>query len=183
MSARTGLSDMFTPAFYGYVYGYLPGITRTQGLKLTAMYQHRKSEGIFKETVVDMSPRGFNDSGADYYIRQNSRNNLKLSVDYAIPVYVGDINWFSPLFYVRSFEVTPHFDFTMFSEGKSLADGNLFSAGARIVARFANLLWIPYDCSIGVTVDWNGGSASDRIKNSGCRMDSHYVGFVFNMSL
>ena len=183
MSARTGLSDMFTPAFYGYVYGYLPGITRTQGLKITAMYQHRKSEGIFKETVVDMSPRGFNDSGADYYIRQNSRNNLKLSVDYAIPVYVGDINWFSPLVYVRSFEVTPHFDFTMFSEGKSLADGNLFSAGARIVARFANLLWIPYDCSIGVTVDWNGGSASDRIKNSGCRMDSHYVGFVFNMSL
>lgn len=182
-SGRAGLEDMFTSSAYGYIYGYLPGITRTQGLRLAALYQHQQSEGLFKENTLDLDPRGFANSGADWYLRAMSRNHLKISADYAIPIYFGDISCFSPLFYIKNFELTPHFDFTMFSEGKSITDGNLFSAGVKVLARLANLLWVPYDCGIGITVDWNGGSAFDRIKKSGCRMDSHYIGFEFNISL
>ena len=182
-SARVFLDDMFSSSVYGYIYGYLPGITRTQGLRLSALYQHQMSDGVFKENALNLTPRGFANSGADWYLRSMSRNHLKISADYAIPIYVGDISCFSPLFYIKNFELTPHFDFTMFSEGKSMTDGNLFSAGVKVLARLANLLWIPYDCGIGITVDWNGGSAFDSIKNSGCRMDSHYIGFEFDISL
>lgn len=182
-STRTALNDVFTSSFYGYLYGYLPGITKTQGLRVSGIYQHQQSQGVVKENKLDPTPRGFKNSGAEYYMRSCSRNQLRISADYAIPIWVGDISWFSPLFYIKNFEVTPHCDFTMFSEGKSITDGNLISAGVKLIAKLGNLLWIPYDCGIGITVDWNGGSSFGKIKNSGYQMDNHYIGFVFNMSL
>ena len=112
-----------------------------------------------------------------------SYDHLKFTADYAIPLWFGDISFLSPVAYIKNFEITPHFDYTMFSLGKGLTDGGLFSAGASIVAKLANLLWIPYDCSIGITASYNGGPSFNVIKNSGYPMDNHYIGFVFDISL
>ena len=163
------------------LYGYLPGITRTQGVMISALYQHQKRAGLFRENGINVSPRGF--TGVTPYLESHSRNQLKISVDYAIPIWVGDITCFSPLFYIKNFELTPRADFLTFSEGRSMSDGNLFSAGFKLTACLGNLLWIPYDCKIGLSVDFNGGNAVDKMKKSGCLVDSHHIGFVFEMNL
>ena len=180
-SVRTGLGSMFTPNCYSMLYGYLPGITRTQGVMISALYQHQKRAGLFRENGINVSPRGF--TGVTPYLESHSRNQLKISVDYAIPIWVGDITCFSPLFYIKNFELTPRADFLTFSEGRSMSDGNLFSAGFKLTACLGNLLWIPYDCKIGLSVDFNGGNAVDKMKKSGCLVDSHHIGFVFEMNL
>ncbi|MGM9739985.1 MAG: TolB family protein [Candidatus Cryptobacteroides sp.] len=180
---RTGLGSMFTPSCYSMVYGYLPGITRTQGVMISALYQHQKTAGLFRENGIDISPRGFTGSSVTSYLELHSRNQLKISIDYAIPIWVGDISCFSPLFYIKNFELTPRFDFMTFSEGRSMSDGNLFSAGFKLTARLGNFLWLPYDTRIGFTVDFNGGNAIDNMKKSGCPVDSHHIGFVFDISL
>ena len=65
----------------------------------------------------------------------------------------------------------------------SLSDGNLFSAGFRFTAHLGNFLWLPYDCRIGLSYDYNGGNAVDMMKNGGCPVDSHHFGFVFDVNL
>ena len=182
-SLRTGMEKIFTPTCYGLLYGYLPGITRTQGLMISALYQHQKGAGIFRENHVNVSPRGITGSAITSHLESNSRNQLKISADYAIPIWVGDISWFSPLFYIKNFELTPHFDFLAFSEGMNLSDGNLFSAGFKLTAHLGNFLWLPYDCRIGFSYDYNGGNAVDMMKNGGCPVDSHHFGFVFDINL
>ena len=182
-SLRTGLGSMFTPSCYGMVYGYLPGITKTQGVMISALYQHQKTAGIFRENGIDISPRGFTGSSVASYLESHSRNQLRISIDYAIPIWVGDISCFSPLFYIKNFELTPRFDFMTFSEDRSMSDGNLFSAGFKLTARLGNFLWLPYDCRFGFTVDFNGGNAIDNMKKRGCPVDSHHIGFVFDISL
>lgn len=177
------MDDLYSASAYCYAYGYLPGITLTQGLKLTARYQHQFRAELRRENAISVAPRGFENSSAEYVIRNLSYDHLKLTADYAIPIWFGDISFLSPVAYIKNFEITPHFDYTMFSLGKGLTDGGLFSAGASIVAKLANLLWIPYDCSIGITASYNGGPSFNIIKNSGYPMDNHYIGFVFDIAL
>lgn len=182
-STRIMLDDLYSSAAYAYAYGYLPGITATQGLRLTARYQHQFETGMRRENAISIAPRGFENSSAEYFIRNVSSDHLKITAEYAVPLWFGDISALSPIAYIKNFEVTPHFDYTMFSYGHSLADGRLFSVGASVVAKLANFLWIPYDCSIGVTASYNGGASFSGIKKSGYPMDSRYIGFIFNMSL
>ena len=182
-STRIMMDDLYSASAYCYAYGYLPGITLTQGLKLTARYQHQFKADLRRENAISVAPRGFENSSAEYVIRNFSYDHLKFTADYAIPLWFGDISFLSPVAYIKNFEITPHFDYTMFSLGKGLTDGGLFSAGASIVAKLANLLWIPYDCSIGITASYNGGPSFNVIKNSGYPMDNHYIGFVFDISL
>ncbi len=184
-SARVLLDDVYSSSAYVYAYGYLPGLSPVQGLKITARYQHQFEAGTRRENSISVAPRGFDNSGAEYFIRNNSANHLKITADYVIPLWFGDISALSPVAYIKNFELTPHFDYIMFSSsrGCSMTSGGLLSAGASLVAKLANLLWIPYGCSIGITASYNGGSSFRHIKNSGYRMDSHYIGFLFNISL
>lgn len=182
-SSRIALTKLYSSSAYVYGYGYLPGITSTQGLKLSARYQHQFEATVKRENTISVAPRGFNDSGAEYFIRNRSANHLNITADYAIPVWFGDISCFSPLFYIKNFVLTPHFDYTMFSLGRSMTDGGLFSAGATLTAKLANFLWIPFDTTVGVTFSYNGGPSFNAIKNSGYLMDNHYIGFVFNVAM
>lgn len=181
--SRLGLSDIYTSSAYGYLYGYLPGISATQGLRLAAKVQVRRGNASRKENAITVVPRGFEDSGAEYFLRSRSDRHLLLSADYAIPIWTGDISCFCPLFYIKNFEVIPHFDFGLYNaEGKS-GIYSLFSAGADITAHLANFLWIPYDCRIGVTFDCNGGESIRELKNGGYLSNSHHIGFIFSISL
>ena len=84
-----------------------------------------------------------------------------MSADYAIPVYVGDISCFSPVLYIKNFLLVPHCD-ALFFKG-----GNLVSAGVDITAELANILFLPFSCSIGARIDVNAGSAFDILRNAG----------------
>ena len=93
---------------------------------------------------------------------QKEINRLsKKAADYAIPVYVGDISCFSPVLYIKNFLLVPHCD-ALFFKG-----GNLVSAGVDITAELANILFLPFSCSIGARIDVNAGSAFDILRNAG----------------
>ena len=102
----------------------------------------------------------------------------RLTADYAIPVYVGDLSFLSPVAYISHFLLTPHCDVTFFGAG------NLVSAGATFAAQLKNILWAPFDGSFGVTASFNGGSAYDVLKNTGTEIDGRWhVGLVFSMDI
>ncbi len=183
--ARVGLTDFYSSGVYGYVYGYLPGLTRTQGLRLTALYQHRFTDGVlFGENSVSTVPRGFVSTGAKQFLANSSPDNLRLTADYAVPFWVGDISFLSPLFYVRNFVLTPHADITMMSFGNGLGDGSLASIGADLTARLANFLWLPYDTAFGLTFDWKKGKSWNMLHDFGIDLGSKfYIGAIFTVSL
>ena len=106
---------------------------------------------------------------------------MKLSADYAVPFWVGDISWFSPLFYVTHFVVTPHADWLYFTGDRGgTGSGNLVSLGAEMTVRLANFLWLPYATSVGLCLDWNGGGAYDRI-NPTTPLTRTYICGVFSI--
>ena len=177
---RIGLDDLYSSALYTYAYGYLPGITRTQGLRLTATWQHQNSAPN-GENLVTTRPRGFEDTTLTTWLATHARNQVKLSADYAIPFWVGDISWFSPFFYVTHFVLTPHADWLYFSGDRNgTGSGNLASVGADWTVRLANFLWLPYETSVGLRFDWNGGASYDRI-NTATPLTRTYIGGIFSI--
>ena len=154
-SFRPFMTHVFRPNVYAYLYGYVPGLWRTQGLKLTAAYQRQIKYG---EAIVNMGemalgtlPRGFS-STASKWVANHSRYQAKITADYAIPIYVGDIA-LPPIAYIRNFLVVPHGDFTFLAN-----DHNLWSVGADITAQMGKFI-VPFDCSLGVSISYLGGSA------------------------
>ena len=122
------------PNLYAYVYGYLPGLWKTQGLRLTGMVQQqiRPLGPFFGELSVNTLPRGFDPKAGQAFAQANPFQ-WKLTADYAIPVYVGDIS-IPGIAYIRNFVLTPHGDFTGFP------GGNLWSAGADFTAELSKLI-------------------------------------------
>jgi hypothetical protein len=160
-SFRPGLEKIYSPVWYGYLYGYVPGLTRTQGLRLSASAQYQLPTGApFGENSIQVMPRGFTATEGRTVARASAAQ-LRLTADYAIPIYVGDISWFSPVAYIRNFLLIPHFDWTGFGlarnrKGKPTAS-SLLSAGADFTAELGNFLWVPFPCSIGVSASWLDG--------------------------
>ncbi len=186
--ARVGLASIYTPAAYLYMYGYLPGITRTQGLRLSASMQHQfKSPGVLGENAIYVSPRGFSSGNVDTYLSSRSTDQLKLGFDYSIPVYVGDISFMSPFLYIKNFELRPHGDIMIHSVGDNTSGkkgwGNLFSVGADILAKSANLIWIPYDTTMGIRLGYNGGSSFEDMAGAYLVTKHFYVEAVFSVDL
>lgn len=177
---RIGLDDLYSSAIYTYAYGYLPGITRNHGLRLTATWQHQNSAPN-GENLVTTRPRGFEDTDLSTWLATHARNQVKLSADYAIPFWVGDLSWFSPFFYVTHFVITPHADWLYFSGDRNGAgSGSLASLGADWTVRLANFLWLPYETSVGLRFDWNGGASYDRIDAS-APLTRTYIGGIFSI--
>lgn len=152
---RPGMQDVFSPAVYTYLYGYLPGFNRLQGLRLNAMSQYIfRGNEMFPEIRVSCAPRGF-DSGVAGFMAQKSNFHVSAGADYAIPIFVGDINILSGFFYIRNFLLIPHTDASMF--GKRF----LGSAGFDFTAEMSSLLTL-FSCSVGVSVNaLYGGSMAE----------------------
>ena len=158
-SVRPGIAPTFRPNAYVYAYGYLPGILRTQGIKLTGTFQQQivlgESPLQLGELVANTLPRGFfqtakNKAGSLYPWQLNA------SAAYAIPVFVGDIA-LPPIMYVRNFLITPTADFTLLP-----GSDNLWSVGADITAQFGKFI-IPFDGALGVSVSYLGGNAYQKV--------------------
>ena len=187
-SFRPGLTHIYSPVWYGYLYGYLPGFTRTQGLRLTAMGQYQIPTGApFGENSVQMLPRGVNASYGTAIARK-SAGQLRLTADYAIPIYIGDISWLSPVAYVKNLLLIPHVDWMGFG-GKRNGKGNpltssLVSAGADFTVELGNFLWAPFPCSVGVSASWIGGPyASTLAESAGKDWKPYSVGLVFSLDI
>ena len=187
-SFRPGIGKIYSPVMYGYLYGYLPGFTRTQGLRLSASAQHQIPTGApFGENSVTVWPRGF--TAADgRAIARVSANQLKLTADYAIPIYVGDISWFSPVAYISHFLLIPHVDWMAFGgarngNGRPTAS-SLFSAGADFTVELGNFFWAPFPCSVGVSASWLGGPYFKTLAESADDGRKPYsIGLVFSLDI
>ncbi|MBO6064277.1 MAG: hypothetical protein J6P62_09920, partial [Bacteroidales bacterium] len=187
-SVRPGLARIYTPTAYGYLYGYVPGLGRTQGLRLSALAQYQlPTNAPFGENSVQIMPRGFT-SAEGRLIARASAAQLRLTADYAIPIYVGDLSWFSPVAYIKNFLLIPHVDWTGFSgtrNGKGeAASSSLMSAGADFTVELGNLAWVPYPCSLGISAAWLGGPYFKTLAESASEgRKPYYVGLVFSFDL
>ena len=177
-SSRLDAYKVFSPMGYAYTYGYVPGFTRTQGFKFTAMLQKKlRQDSPFSQQTVSIVPRGLsNNANLGSFLTLYNDNLVKVTADYAIPIYIGDVtlggNWLA----IKRLVTYPHFDYTFV--GKE----GLWSAGLDLTADLHAIVTLEWPCSVGVTFSWNGGSAWDRLTNNGISMDKWYLGPIFNVT-
>lgn len=168
-----------SPMGYLYGYGYVPGFTGTQGLKLTAMMQARLSgSATFSLPSVNTLPRGMSES-AGLLQWLSLRNDIlaRFTADYAIPVYIGDAHIGGGLFYIKRLVLTPHFDYM------PAGGWNLYSAGCDLTFDLNSILWLGWPCSVGVTYSYNGSPHFNALQEtSGIAIGHHFVGPTFNVS-
>ena len=167
-----------SPMGYGYIYGYVPGMIRTHGVKFTAMHQTKLSDVPFGQAVVNAMPRGLSNNieMLSWLSTRNSRMS-KVTADYAFPVYVGDISIGGSMFSMKRLVVNPHFDYT-FAEGYGL-----YSAGTELIIDMNCILTIEWPCSFGLTYSYNGGNGFEALsKQSGISLSRNFVGPTFNVS-
>ena len=167
-----------SPMGYGYIYGYVPGIIHTHGLKLTAMHQIKLSDAPFGQAIVNVMPRGLsNNSSLLSWLSIRNDNMTKFTADYAIPVFIGDLALGGNLFSIKRLVVNPHFDYTI--AGRY----DIFSAGAELILDMNSILTLEWPCSFGITYSYNGGRGFRVFgKENGITLNRHYIGPTFNVS-
>lgn len=169
--------QIFSPMGYFHTYGYVPGITRTQGIKLTATWQRKLvNSSAFSQQAVDFLPRGLSENLVlGSYLSIYNRNLFKVSADYAIPVYIGDVTVCGNLLAIKRLVLYPHYDHTFI--GKQ----GLWSAGLDVTADLHAIATIEWPCSVGLSFCWNGGSAWGSLSKY-MSMGKWFLGPVFNVS-
>ena len=184
--ASSGIESykVFSPMGYVYGYGYVPGIMRTHGIRLTAMWQTKlRDKSPFSQQAVDILPRGLSSNPTlGSYLSLYHKNLVKLTADYAIPIYIGDItiggNWLA----IKRLVAYPHFDYTFLTKKTGL-----WSAGIDLTADFNAIITLEIPFSFGLTFSWNGGSAWNSLNGKvfgeqTIKMDKWFLGPIFNIS-
>ncbi len=188
LSFRPGLTELFTPVFYTYIYGYVPGPWKQQGIKLTAIVQNQSGKNLpGREAYLVTTPRGFADSQAQSYLTNRYSSHKRFTVDYALGSLPLDWAGLGPVAYVKSLDFALHGDLGCYSgnyASVSPAAGTLYSVGADLTVRVGNLLWAPYECHIGVTWSYNGGSLWAPLGTYPNALPSrNYFGAIFSADL
>ena len=183
IGAETGFSasiesyKVFSPMGYFYTYGYIPGFTKTQGVKLTAIVQTKlRKDSPFSQQSVTFLPRGMSANHTlGSYLSLYNNNLLRVTADYAIPVYIGDVTLCGNLLAIKRLVLYPHYDYTFI--GKK----GLWSAGLDLTADLHAIATLEWPCSVGLTFSWNGGSAWDSLSEK-ISMKKWFLGPIFNVS-
>ena len=167
-----------SPVGYGYLYGYVPGIMATHGIKLTAMHQMKIGDAPFGQAAVNALPRGLKkNTQLLSWLTLRNETITKITADYAFPVYIGDLALGGGIFSIKRLVVNPHFDCTF------VGGSTLFSTGAELGLGLNSILALGWPCTIGVTYSYNGGSGYSRFASeSGITIGHHYVGPTFNVT-
>ena len=177
--AQLVIGKFYSPAGYAYIYGYIPGFMRTHGIRLSAMYQRKLKENCpFGMMAVDVLPRGF--SGTPMLGTSLSSMNagiMKITAEYGMPVYIGDISVLGSLLYLKRLTLTPHFDYSFIGKNGE----GLWSAGCNLTFNLESVLWLEWPCSIGVAASYNGGPSFRTYQND-FQMKSWFVGPTFNVT-
>lgn len=180
LGAHTGLesSGYISPMGYGYVYGYVPGIIPTHGIKFTVLHQMKLTDAIFGQAIVNTLPRGFKSSSALLgWLSVRQENITKLTADYAFPIYIGDVGIGRGLFAIKRLVLSPHFDYTLAGEW------GMFSVGAGLAVDLSSVFSIAWPASVGITYSYNGGNRINELaQQSGWNFNRHFVGPTFNIS-
>ena len=190
---RPGHINAYAPTAYLYTYGYLPGFTARQGLRLTAsmeVWYGPGGEGSMMEGALTAIPRGFVDTNLKSIINSCSESRWKVTADYAIPFADVDWSFLSPVAYIKNFELTPFFDWSYqtfcwdhelhYNPGAVVGE-NLFSVGADITVNLGNFFWLPYDTQIGIRYARNFWSHIDYFPIT--NLNKNYIGWIFSISL
>lgn len=170
-------NKVFSPMGYLYGYGYVPGVIRTQGVKLTAIWQRKLvNSSAFSQQIVGFLPRGLSSvPSLGSYLSIYNRNLFKVTADYAIPIYIGDVTLCGNLLAIKRLVLYPHYDYTFI--GKQ----GLWSAGLDLTADLHAIATVEWPCSVGLSFSWNGGSAWDTLSKD-ISMKRWFLGPVFNVS-
>lgn len=123
-----------------HLYGYLPGVTSTHGIKLSFSAQKQNVDGknYYMSNMVNM-PRGCDDVYGEKYISG--------TIDYAMPLYLGDKNVIR-LIYLKRLQIIPFADFAV------MDSRNFNSYGTAVMVDFAPFT-IGVDFSMGVRYSFN----------------------------
>lgn len=180
VSCNLESSRFFSPMGYAYIYGYVPGILREQGAKITIWHQTKLlNESYFGNPTIGILPRGLTDvPELNHWVSTRNHSITKWTADYAIPVYIGDVALMGGFFYIKRLVITPHFDYMHTTNHERLV-----SVGTSAVLDLNSFLWLGWPVSMGVTWSYNGFADFTRIKaESGIAMDRNHIGFVFNVT-
>jgi len=130
INLRPGLTELFAPSAYGYVYGYVPGLMDTHGIRLSALHQHRL-EGLFTDTFVNILPRGMTSvKKLSSFVQSKYGHQTRLTFDYAMPLLPLDWSGPGPVAFVRNFELTLHGDACLLGAPKNAAGASGGSNGS-----------------------------------------------------
>lgn len=190
---RPGHIKAYNPTAYLYTYGYLPGFTARQGLRLSAsmeVWYGPYEEGGIMEGALTAIPRGFVNTNLKGIINSCSESRWRVTADYAIPFADVDWSFLSPVAYIKNFELTPFFDWSYqtfcwdhelhYNPG-AVTGENLFSVGADLTVNLGNFFWLPYDTQIGIRYARNFWHYIDRFPIS--NLNKNYIGWIFSISL
>ena len=172
-------TQLIAPASYGFLYGYLPGLHETHGLRWSATLAHRLDGGAFSEVLARTAPRGFESAVSSRLASYT--HQFKGSLDYVLPLIPVDRAVLGPAAYLRNFELTLHGDWAAFRS--SARSGSLYSVGADLAAVLGNLLWIPYPTRIGVSCNYNGGSSYAAFAEQELPVQRFKLSLVFSVEM
>ena len=172
------VSGLISPAAYGYLYGYLPGLHETHGLRWSVLGATH-FDGLFSEAYASTAPRGFPSSVSRQLAAYPTQ--VKGALDYKLPLIPVDRALLGPVAYLRNFELTLHGDYTYFATEKQ--SGALFSAGVDLAAVLGNFLWVPYPTRIGVSYNYNGGRSYDDLVAKELPVQRHTFSLIFSVEM
>ena len=190
---RPGHSESYSSTAYLYTYGYLPGFTARQGLRLTASLEtdlFTGGEYSCPEGALTAIPRGFVDTNLKNVLNSCSGNRIKVTADYAIPFLDVDWSFLSPVAYIKNFELTPFIDWSYHTfnydsqihyNPAGLLGESLMSVGADFTVNLGNFFWLPYDTQVGIRYARNFWNNLDYLPVSG--LNANYIGWIFSVSL
>lgn len=195
-----GMTHWYSPAAFAYGYGYFPGFTREQGLKLTGLWQGQipsveKGKAYrsapFHTNAATVLPRGFTEGAVRNALVQKTDRLVKLTADYAVPIYVGDRSLLWSCIYVKRLQLNPHFDCTLFSNsalGLGQGTGALMTYGFDLAVDVECLLWLVIPCTLGISVNFNGAPGWNGLSQVGSalgipNLPKFYIGPVISLSM
>lgn len=121
--------------YYASVYGYLPGLARTHGLRLSGV------------------------ASQEFGSKWQESTTMSASAEYALPFAPVDWSFMCPVTYVRNFELHFYGSWEYMGTTNMLngrTDGvNDAYVGAGICAHLANFAWSPYGIRIGLKYLYN----------------------------
>lgn len=192
LRTRPGHSISYGTTAYIYTYGYLPGISQDQGIRLSATFGAKVGGGelSFPDSPVNFIPRGFVDSNVRSVLNSCSPMRYKLTFDYGIKFLNLDWSGISPIAYLKNFTLTPFADYSFMRFDVSdkflinkagVRAESLISVGADLVLNLGNFLWLPYDTQVGIRYARNFWKDIGKFNTEG--LENNYFGAIFSVSL
>ena len=172
------IPGLIAPSAYAYLYGYLPGLHQTHGLRWSAVYSS-SFDGLFSEAFATMTPRGYSSAVTRWIARYPSQ--FKATLDYKLPLIPVDRAVLGPVAYLRNFELTLHGDISTFSSRQT--SGSLFSAGVDLAAVLGNFFWVPYPTRIGVSYNYNSGPSYATLVAQELPVQRHSFSLIFSVEM